>query len=67
MVRSFVAVVELGIRIADALDARTDSFSLGVVLYDVIIGRRAVEDDTSAAVFEAILNREPPSPPFFRR
>jgi TolB-like protein/Tfp pilus assembly protein PilF len=41
------------------LDARSDLFSLGVVLYEVLCGRRAFEGSTSAAVFDAILNRPP--------
>ncbi len=44
------------------LDHRTDIFSLGVVLYEMITARRAFEGNTSAAVFDAILNRSPTAP-----
>jgi serine/threonine protein kinase/tetratricopeptide (TPR) repeat protein len=46
----------------EPLDARSDLFSFGLVLYEMATGRQAFTGNTSGVIFDAILNRAPTAP-----
>jgi serine/threonine protein kinase/dipeptidyl aminopeptidase/acylaminoacyl peptidase len=46
----------------EELDPRTDLFSLGATLYEMTTGKPAFDGNTSAVIFESILNRNPTPP-----
>jgi eukaryotic-like serine/threonine-protein kinase len=46
----------------ERLDARSDLFSFGAVLYEVATGKTPFPGDTTGVIFDAILNRAPVTP-----
>jgi eukaryotic-like serine/threonine-protein kinase len=50
-----------------SIDHRSDIFSFGAVLYELLYGRRAFARPTAADTMSAILKEDPPEPPDLQR
>lgn len=46
----------------EPVDHRSDIFSFGVVLYEMLTGKRAFRGESPIEIMSAILNKEPPEP-----
>ncbi|HZI64459.1 MAG TPA: tetratricopeptide repeat protein, partial [Thermoanaerobaculia bacterium] len=50
--------------LGQAVDTRSDIFSLGALVYEMLAGARAFTGSSAAAVIDAVLHGEPPPVPF---